>query len=217
LKIKALVIDCNRVACEYIKSSIKRFDIECDISLNAEDAYQLYNTKSYNILFVDILLPNMSGIEFIEKIRVLNSKILICIIAEYSISKYFTKLINLNISEYILKPITKRKIDLALNQSISKILIAENIHFGDDYIYSYGEKCIYKNGKREHLTHFEITLVELILTHKDKILTYDLIERSLYNGETSRNSIKLLMCRIRRKLSIVNIKAIRDIGYQIKW
>ena len=68
-------------------------------------ALEKYKKESFDIVISDIRMPSMDGIELATKIREINHEQCIIIISAYSSSDYLLKFINLNIRQFIQKPI----------------------------------------------------------------------------------------------------------------
>ena len=66
---------------------------------------QIFEDNDIDIVITDIKMPEMDGIEMCSKIRDINKTVVIIVVSAFE--KEFFKMDNLNISEFIVKPITK--------------------------------------------------------------------------------------------------------------
>lgn len=71
---------------------------------NGKEGLELYNKNSYDLVITDILMPEMNGVVMIEKIREINPSQHIIVTSACEESSYLLKLINSEISQFILKP-----------------------------------------------------------------------------------------------------------------
>ena len=72
LKIRALVIDDSRVMRNMVMENLKRTglaEFNFTEASDGKDALRKFNVKKFEIVFVDIHMPNMDGIEFVNKAR----------------------------------------------------------------------------------------------------------------------------------------------------
>lgn len=100
---KALVVDDNKLARSAIKklaSGFKELEINGE-SANAEEAYRHLQKDAVDILFLDIQMPGMSGIELL---RNLHTKPPVIIITTAK-KEYAWEAYELNVADYLLKPI----------------------------------------------------------------------------------------------------------------
>lgn len=91
--------------------------VEVDEFSNGEEL--LKETKNYDILFIDIELGGINGIELTKAIQEKHKKTIIIIVTSYI--KYLDDAMDVNVLRYIDKPITQERIFSALDKSISKI------------------------------------------------------------------------------------------------
>jgi YesN/AraC family two-component response regulator len=78
---------------------------------DGERGYALFLEKRLDILFIDIELPKMSGIELIKKVREKNKNIGIVVVSAYTESDYSLDCADLKIDKCIIKPFTTKKIN----------------------------------------------------------------------------------------------------------
>lgn len=92
---------------------------------NGMDALSLAKRKNPDIALVDIMMPQMDGIELIRKLQEEGLKTRIIIISAYNDFDTAKKAITLNVSEYLLKPVMKNELYDALIKLISQIQAEE--------------------------------------------------------------------------------------------
>ncbi|MCR5773837.1 MAG: response regulator [Lachnospiraceae bacterium] len=110
---RILVADDEGIMREAIKRAIsENFGSECEIEVakNGREVIELANSFHPDISFVDIQMPGLSGIQAITEIRKKDEAMVIIIITAYDRFSYAQEAINLNVLEYITKPVNKKKI-----------------------------------------------------------------------------------------------------------
>lgn len=102
-----MIVDDEDVEREGIKFLINKHGLPLDIieEENGEDALEYLKSNPVDILFTDIKMPFMDGIDLSEKVRELYPNIKIIIFSAYGEFDYAKRAINANVSHYILKPI----------------------------------------------------------------------------------------------------------------
>lgn len=116
--IKLLIADDEYLVLDSLKMIISR-DMECiDIvgtASTGREAVEKAIELKPDIIFMDIHMPGIDGIEAIRQIKTAGSSALFVIITAYDFFDYAKEAINLGVSEYILKPINKSKVIETLN------------------------------------------------------------------------------------------------------
>lgn len=108
----------NSIKCytiEYFK--LQKMQVEIDEFSNGEEL--LKENKNYDILFIDIELGGINGIDLTKEIQKKHKKTIIIIVTSYI--KYLDDAMDVNVLRYIDKPITQERIFSALDKSINKI------------------------------------------------------------------------------------------------
>lgn len=104
---KVLVVEDEDVIRRNIVNFIKRFSTDFEVVGDAENglrALEIYNENEPDIVITDILMPQMDGIQLIEKLRQDNREIAFIIISGYDEFAYAQSAMRLNVFDYLLKP-----------------------------------------------------------------------------------------------------------------
>ena len=107
---------------------------ECDISENIKvktftDCYSFfedYQKNPYDIVFLDIEMPTQNGIDIGKQLRKTNKKLVIIFSTSYP--QYAIDGYDCEAFQYLLKPISKEKLENTLNQAIRKISLSNRYH-----------------------------------------------------------------------------------------
>lgn len=86
------------------------------------EAYELYLNEQPDLMLVDIELPNMNGLELVEKIRDKNNTIPIIITSAYSDKQKLLAAIKLNLVDYLTKPISRHRLKDVLETATTRIV-----------------------------------------------------------------------------------------------
>ena len=184
----------------------------CD---NTYDGYDIYLEEKPDLILTDIEMKDESGIELTKKIRQIDMDIPIIVLSAYSKEEYLLNLINLNISQYILKPATNKKLFEAISLSL--------FHKKDNMIELYsslfldGENNIlhYENQNIE-LRKKEKYFLELLYKHKDQIICYDMIQEYIWGDKfMTQNALKTFVKELRKKLPVQIIENVIQEGYRL--
>ncbi len=184
---------------------------------NGEEAYELYQDESPDIILTDIQMPIKDGLTLIKQIRQEDYNTPIILITSFTEKKLLINATNLSIDGYLVKPVNLEKLTIALSQAMKRTHKDEGIvSVGEALYYNPATKKIYHNGVMVELGEKELELLLLLIKNRQKTVTNDEIERNLWPLTTISNStIKKLVLRLRNKLGTDTIISVRGIGYRL--
>ena len=181
-------------------------------------ANEIYEKSFPSILIIDINLKDSYGLTFIKELRKKNKSMPIIIITENKETDILIEAINLNLIDYLLKPVDINKLIHALNLSAKNILNSGEIKtiIKNDIIYNYVNKRITIFDKKQSLTKNESRLLELFLVNKNKFVkNEDIIKQIWSDKEVSSSAFKSLINRLSNKIGKDTISNSFGIGYGI--
>ncbi|MDP2077085.1 MAG: response regulator [Sulfuricurvum sp.] len=115
-EIRVLYVEDDNLIRENNKELLTSFFPFVTTAVNGREGLGLYEKESFDLVISDILMPEMNGIQMIEKIKSINPNQSIIVTSACEESSYLLELINLGIGYFILKPIkADQMIDVLLN------------------------------------------------------------------------------------------------------
>ena len=126
MKYKALVADDEYIIRRGILGFISKYD-DFEVVAEAEDgeeAYEYAKALDIDVFFVDINMPFLNGLEFIEKLKALNPKAVVVVITGYDRFEYAREALRLGTFDYLLKPVMEEPFDKMI-QEIREHLVQE--------------------------------------------------------------------------------------------
>ncbi len=191
--------------------------IETEDTLKACD---LFRTNKVDIILTDLLLPHQNGMEFIRCLRDKEVQTPIVITTAYTDKEFLLDAINLDVTRYLVKPFKKNELLNALKIAIQKLFtykVQTFTHLHNNFSYDPINKSIIDpNGNAIQLSKKEYLLIELLLTQKGKIFSYEIIETVVWeNSPMSMDSLRTLVLGIRKKTYPNIITNNNGIGYKI--
>lgn len=121
-----LIVDDEAIERNGIKFLIKKYNFGLNISEagNGKDALKYLKNNKIDILFTDVKMPFMDGLELSREARALYPKLIIIIFSGYGEFEYAKTAISLEVSDYILKPIDVNE----FQHTIQKVITEIDIH-----------------------------------------------------------------------------------------
>jgi len=118
--ISVLMVDDEVILTMHFKEIANSFFGNVEIANSAQEAIDAYEIAKYDIIYTDLNMPNMSGIELIRKIKEIDEKQKFIVISASDDSNKLMELLTLNISGFIVKPFS---LDQFINVSMEQIYI----------------------------------------------------------------------------------------------
>ena len=120
-KLSAMVVEDEKVANELLSSTFKNFFADVKSFFNGKDALEAYSKSAPDVIFVDIIMTGMDGIEFSRKIREINPNQIIIVISASNDIEKISESIEVGVNSFIQKPIDTKKIIELLTSVASMI------------------------------------------------------------------------------------------------
>lgn len=199
---------------EYLESQCKELHAAAD----GQEGLALYKKNLPDIVITDIEMPKLNGLELAKKIRKISLSTQIIIITAYKKPQYLLEAVNLQLVQYVIKPISQQKITQVLNFA-SNFLDGKTVetkkYFSNKIYYDTYAKELVSNDKIINLSKLERTLIELLITKHPAPVSYDHIDAQLYDYSASKNAIKLLVSALRNKLEKQSVINVSGFGYKL--
>lgn len=223
---RILVVEDEFALADILKTRLKKENYEVDIITDGEEG--LYNalSEAYNLIILDIMLPNMNGIEILKKIREenINTKI-IMLTAKSELDDKLTGF-NQGADDYITKPFHLEEVVARVNVQLrkdGKPKIVDYIEVGDLRLNLKTSSLLCtKTNESIEISHKEFMLLEYLMQNKNIIVSKDQIYDKVWGIDniSESNNLEAYLSFIRKKLKIigskVNIKALRNLGYKLE-
>ena len=169
-----------------------------------EEGIDLGKLYDYDIILLDLNLPDMSGFEVVRILRVSNVKTSILILSGLAGIDDKCKGLGVGADDYMTKPFHKDEL-IARIQAIvrrSQGHARSMIQIGD-LVLNLDSKTVEVNGARLHLTVKEYQMLELLCLHKDRPITKEMFLNHIYGGmdEPEAKIIDVFICKLRKKLA----------------
>lgn len=120
-KLTAMIVEDEKVTNELLSSTFKNFFSDVYSCFDGDEALKTYNKLKPDVVFVDIVMAGMDGIELSRKIRQINpTQIIIVISASNDIEK-ISESIEVGVNSFIQKPIDTKKIIELLTSVVAMV------------------------------------------------------------------------------------------------
>lgn len=188
---------------------------------NRADAEHLVAVNSYDLIILDVNLPDGSGISLLKQIRLNGNPVPVLVLtARLAVDEKIGAL-DVGADDYMVKPFDLGELEARIRAIIrrrsgetSAVLKAGNLQF--DMV----DRSVTVAGELRELTRRELVLLEIFLTGRGRVLEKEELLTRLFGmeGDSSANAVELYVGRLRRKIegSDLEIRTLRGLGYQAR-
>jgi two-component system response regulator HydG len=118
--INILIIDDDKDICIVLSKFLKKNNYEVDVAHNATDGLKQIRSNDYALVLCDYRLPDMTGVEALQKIKLLSRKTAVIIITAYSDVKTAVETIKYGANDYVTKPLYPDELLVTIRETIAK-------------------------------------------------------------------------------------------------
>lgn len=115
-----LVVDDDHDICQVLSKFLTKNNYTVDIAYTGDEGLKLVRTTEYDLILCDYKLPDLTGVELLQKIKILNSNVAIIIITGYSDVKTAVETFRYGANDYVTKPLYPDELLVTIQETISK-------------------------------------------------------------------------------------------------
>lgn len=208
-KFQILVVEDDAPIRNLIATTLKTHNYKYLLAQNGEEAIIQASTHDPDVVFLDLGLPDMDGVEIIKKIREW-SNMPIIVISARSEDEDKIEALDAGADDYLTKPfsveellarlrVMQRRIALLqVDNNVNKSSIYTNGKLKIDYVAG----CAYKDDEELKLTPIEYKLLCILAKNTGKVLTHKYITQKIWGSAWDSNvaSLRVFMATLRKKL-----------------
>ena len=201
---RILLIEDDKGTAQSIELILKSESINVYTTDLGEEGIDLGKLYDYDIILLDLNLPDMSGFEVLRSLRVSKVTTPTLIISGLAGVEDKVKGFGCGADDYMIKPFHKDELVARIHAIVRRSKgHAQSLVQSDDLVVNLDSKTVEINGARVHLTGKEYQMLELLALRKGMTLTKEMFLNHLYGGmdEPELKIIDVFMCKLRRKLA----------------
>ena len=216
-----LCIDDDNKIRELLEIYLSSNNFRVSVAKDSFEAEKLTNFFLFDLVILDIMMPNKDGIQFLNYFRTLDfSTPVLMLTADNQIEKKKASYSN-GCDDYLVKPFEPSELLLRikklLNPRFNKNISSKRVYFGD-FEFDLKLKVLSKNNISISLTSKETLIIEYLTQNLNKEISREEISNLLGDGINPR-SVDVTITRLRRKLISDHdhsfLRTIRGKGYML--
>ncbi len=222
-----LIVEDEEKVATFIKKGLQTQNFIAEIAETGKDALQLLDAKPFDLVILDIGLPDISGLEICKKIRETNTKIPILMLT--ALGSVSDKLSGFEVGtdDYLVKPFDFMELLVRVKALLKRTLEppaaeAESMIQVADLQLDLKEKVARRNNTIISLTAKEFNLLEYLMRNKGRVVSKVDIAEKVWdiNFDTGTNFIEVYVNYLRKKIDKESsnklIHTIVGMGYMLK-
>jgi DNA-binding response OmpR family regulator len=221
---RILVIEDEHKIANSIKKGLEQESYAVDVVYNGTDGYDLASSENYEVIILDLMLPDMDGIKICQNLRANNIHTPILMLTAKGQLEDKVEGLNSGADDYLVKPFAFTELLARVKaltrrprNSLGTVLNLEDLSLNT---LTYEVK---RAGKEIRLSKQEYALLEYFLRHKNTVLTKEQIINNLwdYDADVLPNTVEVYIGYLRNKIdrpfpkSPTLIHTLRGFGYKL--
>jgi len=217
--LRILVIEDAGDVADAIGSHFTRQGHACDHAANLGDAEHFVRLGDYDLLILDINLPDGSGLKLLRRLRAEKNAVPVLVLTARIQVDDKVDALDFGADDYLVKPFDLRELEararaITRRQHGASDAVAEagNVHC------NFAARTVSVDGREIELTRREFVLFEAFFENLNRVLEKEALYSRIFgfSGEAGLNAVEVYVARLRRKLgdADMKIKTLRGLGYQ---
>lgn len=213
---RILLIEDNAALADAIKTGLEQVDYIVEWVEDGESGLVACETNTFSLIILDIMLPQLSGLDLLKKLRSAKNPTSILILTARDAPYQKVEGLDLGADDYMVKPFDMEELRARVRALIRRnygrstpVLTWEDIELNP------AARTVTKNGELVILTAQELKVLTRMLEAKGKVIDKSQLEEAIYgwDSEVESNTVEAVIYKLRKKLGKEIIKTIRGIGY----
>jgi two-component system cell cycle response regulator CtrA len=201
---RILIVEDDPMISKSIELMLRAEDTVVDTTSMGEDGLEICKLYNYDIIILDILLPDIDGYEVLRRLRASKIETPVLILSGLSKADKKVKGLGFGADDYLTKPFDRAELVARIHAIIrrSKVHSPSIIHTGRLAV-NLDKHNVDVDSEPLHLTVKEYGILELLSLRKGQILTKEQLLHHLYGGidEPTLKIIDVFICKLRKKLA----------------
>ena len=218
---KILVVEDEVKTGEYLCKGLTEAGFIVDLAGSGMTGYHLAMTADYDLMILDIMLPDINGWDVVKLLRTAGKGMPILLLTALGTIEHRVKGLELGADDYLVKPFAFAELLARVRTLLRRgtAVIVESQFQVADLTLDLVSRRVTRSGVKIILTSKEFSLLEFFIRHKGEVLPRSLIASQVWdmNFDSDTNVIDVAVKRLRGKIDsdfeLKLIQIVRGVGY----
>jgi DNA-binding response OmpR family regulator len=218
---RVLIVEDNLALARNLASALGKKGWAVEIASGGDDGDAWLTTQRYDLVILDLGLPDIDGLEVLRRLRQRNSRAPVLILTARDALQDRVSGLNMGADDYLTKPFELAELEARAGALIrrgtggtSAVLTQGRLSFDT------ASRVLRIDDEILVLPRRELNLLEMLLTRRDQVVSKEALLEGLfgYDEDVAPNAVETYVHRLRKKLEPagVHIRTIRGIGYLLE-
>ncbi|MFO1035221.1 MAG: response regulator transcription factor [Geminicoccaceae bacterium] len=201
---RALVIEDDAVSRRLIETALRGENMVVEPAEQGEDGIELAKLYDFDIILLDLGLPDLEGYEVVRRLRAARVQTPILVLSAKSDTAAKVRALMCGADDYLTKPFNKAEMMARIQAIVRRSKgHADAVIRTGKLTLNMDARSVDIEGKRLHVTGKEYSILELLSLRKGTTLTKEMFLDHLYGGidEPELKIIDVFICKLRKKLA----------------
>ena len=201
---RVLVIEDDRETADSIELMLHRDDISVCLADLGGEGIDLGKQFDYDIIVLDLQLPDMSGFEVLKALRVAKVQTPVLILSGNVVVEAKVRALGFGADDYLTKPFHKDELVARIEAVVRRSQgYSQSVITIGKFSINLDTKTVEVDGTNVPVTRKEYQVLELLTLRKGATLTKEMLINHIYNGldEPIAKIIDVFICKLRKKLA----------------
>ena len=201
---RVLLVEDDLTTARGIAMMLKNSSMIADTASTGEEALELAALYDYDIIILDIMLPDMEGYEVVRRLRGNRVETPVLILSGLSRPQAKVRAFGMGADDFITKPFDQQELMARVHAIIRRAKgFSQPMLAVGPLSLNLGSREVRVDGREVHLTGKEYAILELLTLRKGLVLTKEVFLNHLYGGidEPEAKIIDVFICKLRKKLA----------------
>jgi DNA-binding response OmpR family regulator len=215
--IKILIVEDDPNIAKLMEATVAIGGYDSEVCSNGSEAFEKIERTNYDLILLDVMLPDMSGFEIMKK-RTNTESPVIFITAKQELTDKVRGL-RLGAEDYIVKPFEAMELLARIEVILRRVKRTERVYHYGDISVNVEEHTCKCGGEEVYLTPKEFEVLVFFIQHKDVAISRDRLLAAVwgfeYEGES--RTIDIHIQQLRKKLNLKDrLVTIPKLGYRLE-
>ena len=201
---RVLLVEDDTATAQSIEMMLRSEGYVCDVTDMGEDGLEIGKLYDYDIIVLDVMLPDIDGYEVLRRLRSARVNTPILILSGLTALDEKIKGLGFGADDYLTKPFDKRELIARIQAIVRRSKgHSESIIRTGRLAVNLDTRTVEVDSQPIHLTGKEYGILELLSLRKGTTLTKEMFLNHLYGGidEPELKIIDVFVCKLRKKLA----------------
>lgn len=217
---RILIVEDEVRTAQELRSGLMTAGFEAIVAASGEEGLSLGATASFDAMVVDVMLPGISGIQFIQRLRGSGSTVPVIFLSAKGTLEDRLRGLEAGGDDYLTKPYSILEVVARLRSIVRRVQPAQlpvRIQVGD-LVWEAKHRSIARSGHRIDLTPKEYALMVLLLENAGQVVARSQLVKAVWGleGAVDANAVDVQILRLRRKVddpyAVKLIHTLRGVG-----